>query len=521
MKDYLYKYRNHIMVIGLFVFLIHGAKLNNDIIGIDTEDLIYLGDGFYGGWLQSGRYGLVALKYLLGNAQFNPYFTGAMTLILLAVAVSVFFMLFDRITDTKTSGTVKILSWALGGFLWISHPVLVEQLYFSLQSMEICIGIILTAVALYLSYCMANRFHVGYAVFSVLLLLITFSTYQVFVVLYIFGACVILLLQALRDAGEEDISGKKLLKCVIPYGLVFFVAFFLNTLITKLFFGSSEYLQNQISWGNESFKDCIHAIVGHVLKTFSGYDSIFYNAGLGVLAVFNFILLIGYLRKVCKGKKCAGVVIVLFYMAVMVTPFMMTFVLGNAPAIRSQLVLPAIMGFMGYLCVRLIIYHEKAEFKKIWTKVAVVCCLVVCLVSGVSQAKVSASLYYTDRCRYEHDAALARDLIQRIEKINFDGYSLPVVVIGKREFVGSNACVIGEIVGCSFFDYDTEVEPVSFWSTRRILGFMHNFGANWSQVPVERIEEAMEHSLYMPGWPYENCVQEIDGMIIVKLSHYE
>ena len=64
-KENFLKYRSHIIIMGLFVFLLHGAKLNSDIIGIDTEDLIHLQEGFYDGWLQSGRYGLVGLKYLL------------------------------------------------------------------------------------------------------------------------------------------------------------------------------------------------------------------------------------------------------------------------------------------------------------------------------------------------------------------------------------------------------------------------------------------------------------------------
>lgn len=519
-KENFLKYRSHIIIMGLFVFLLHGAKLNSDIIGIDTEDLIHLQEGFYDGWLQSGRYGLVGLKYLLGNVQFNPYFTGAMTLLLFAWAVSVFFMLFDKVGQAVGNEKARFLPWVLGGFLWISHPIMVEQFYFSLQSMEICIGILLTAVALYFTDCITKKMHWTYAVISVLLLIMTFSTYQIFVVLYIFGTVAILLLQALQAVSVGEVKAKQLLKPVVYYCVIFFTAFLLNTLITKLFFGNSSYLSNQIAWTNQSVKDCLINIAGHMVKAFTGYDSVFYHGGLLVLALFTLILLTVFLKK-CGVKISVGAVILFFYIAVLFTPFMMTVVLGSSPAIRSQLILPALMGFLGYFSVELVGLYLQNDYKAWGARAVLAGCAGICLVGGIAQAKVTSGLYYTDRCRYEHDAALARELIQRIEQINYGETNLPVIVIGKKEFVGSNACIEGEVIGRSFFAYDTEVEPISFWSTRRVLGFMHNFGTDYSIVPKERVAEAMEYSCYMPGWPYEGFVQEVDGMIIVKLSHYE
>ena len=90
MKENLKKYRSCLFVTGLLAFLVHGAKLNAGVIGIDTEDLLHLQDDFYGGWLHTGRQGLVFLKYVLGNAHFNPYFAGSMTLLLFGAAVAAF-----------------------------------------------------------------------------------------------------------------------------------------------------------------------------------------------------------------------------------------------------------------------------------------------------------------------------------------------------------------------------------------------------------------------------------------------
>ena len=307
MKENLKKYRSCLFVTVLLAFLVHGAKLNAGIIGIDTEDLLHLQDDFYGGWLHTGRQGLVFLKYVLGNAHFNPYFAGSMTLLLFGAAVAAFLWLWDR-TGGKTE---EGLAWGCGSLLWISHPAMAEQFYFSLQSMEICLAMVLTAAALYLSFQWVDRHAWRYALGSVGILLLVFSVYQSFVVMYIFGIVAMLLLQALREASEgaEVRTGAYVRRVALHCGL-FLAAFLLNTLITRLFFGSSSYLENQIFWGHASVKDCLHGIAGHVVKAFTGYDSVFYHWGLGLLAAADLGLLLWFLKgSGRKGRKNGGVVL--------------------------------------------------------------------------------------------------------------------------------------------------------------------------------------------------------------------
>lgn len=518
-KAYLEKYQSRLLLTGLLVFLLHGARMNSGIIGIDTEDLLYLRDDFYGGWLHTGRQGLVFLKCFLGNAQYNPFFSGTMTVLLFAAAVAAFLVLWDRVG--KAAG---MCAWGCGVLLWVSHPAMAEQFYFSLQGMEICLGLGLTALALYFTFRWAEGGSVLWAVGSAGILILTFSVYQIFVVLYIFGTVALLLVQALGEVSEGvEPEGMGLMKRVIPYCAVFLAAFLLNTLITRLFFGSSDYLRNQIYWGHASVKDCLHAIAGHVVKAFTGYGSIFYYPELGALALFDFILLIAFLAGPGTGKRGVKGVILFFYLALLVTPFMMTVLLGGTPAMRSQMVLPAVTGFLGYLGIWLVQAQEPCPGR--WQQRVLFCSgLVICLLGGLEQAKVTGQLYYTDWCRYEQDAALGRAIIERVEQVSQDmglndqEESLPVIMIGGREFSGNHSCVTGEIIGRSFFNYDREVEPVAFWSTRRALGFLHTLGADYIQVPREWVGNAVACSADMPVWPAEGSVQVKGGMIIVKLS---
>lgn len=514
MKEYLKRYRSHLLLTGLFVFLLHGVKLNSGIIGIDTEDLIHLGEDFYGGWLHTGRHGLVFLKHLFGNAEYNPYFTGMMTLLLFTVAIAAFLLLWDR-----TGGRTGLWGWGLAGLLWISHPAMVEQFYFSLQSMEICMAICLTALALYLSFRWVEERRLVFGAGSVGILLLTFSSYQAFVVLYIFGVVSLVLLQALGELSEgKELKERMLFRRVLFHCILFVLAFLLNTLITKLFFGSSDYLSNQIAWGNSSIKDCLRDIAAHVFKAYTGYGSHFYSAGLGLLAVWDLIWLTFFLKKKTKGKKGVFALLLFCYLALLGVPFMMTLLLGHTPAMRSQLVLPGLTGFLGYLSCVLAGQKEGAERKGGLFPAVLGCAAAICLVTGLEQAKVTGSLYYTDSCRNEQDTALGWALMERMEQVNPEKEVLPVLVVGGREFQGNNSCIMGEIIGRSFFNYDRDVEPIAYWSTKRALGFLHTLGADYERVPMERVQEGVEYSLDMPEWPAEGSVRAVNGMMIIKLS---
>lgn len=509
-KEYLEKYRSRLLLAGLMAFLLHGAKLDSGIIGIDTEDLLRLGEDFYGGWLHTGRQGLVFLKYLLGNAGFPPYFSGLMTVLLFPAAVAAFLALWDRCGGRQAG----MAAWAFGSLLWISHPAMVEQFYFSLQSMEICLALLLTALALYLSSQWVEGRSGWCAVGSVAVLLLTFSVYQSLVAAYIFGTTAMLLLQALKEAAEgKDVGTLGDFGRVSRHCVLFLAAFLLNTLVTRLFFASSGYLENQIFWGRASVKDCLHAIVGHVLRVCTGYDSIFYSAGFGALALLDLGLLLWFLA----GKKGRGQMgrILFFYAALLATPFLMTLLLGGAPAMRSQLVLPAATGFLAYFGMLL---AQMGWGRAGRGRVLFGCGAALCLATGIGQTKVTGSLYYTDRCRYEQDAALGRALIARIEQVSPGGERLPVAAIGGREFSGNQACVAGEIIGRSFFNYDREVEPRFYWSTRRMLGFLNTLGADYPLAPEAWVETAAAYSASMPEWPAQGSVQVRDGMVIVKFS---
>lgn len=516
MKEYLSKYKNHAILAGILVLLIHGAKLNSNSVGIDTEDLIHLGTPFYDGWLNTGRQGLVLLKYLTGSVEYNPYFAGLMTLVFLALSVTAFVMIWD-----KVSGVTKTVNlWVAAGcmVLWVSHPILVEQFYFTLQGAEIGMGMLLTALALWLVY--QGRMEkgsrkLGFYGLCAGILLVVFSIYQIFVVFFIFGAVALLLLESLcEESRQKTVSG--VVKDVLPYAGVFLSAFACNSMITSLFFSESDYLSSQIRWGQLSLRDCIYTIAVHGRDVLTGQNSIFYNWTYGFLCVIGLVAVVLLVKRY-------GFALLFYYVALMTTPFLMTVVCADVPAIRSQLILPAMTGFMLYLDVLLMrkltspktLQSSQQKHAAIrWQSVLLV---LVCLVGATVQMQVSLRLYYTDVCRYEEDEALGRALIEELEVLIGED-DIPIVVIGCREFQGNNACVEGEIIGRSIFEHDVDEEPKYYWSTRRVIGFLHTLGYDCEQLPDKNIPYAEAFAEDMGVWPAEHSVEHAGDMVVIKLS---
>lgn len=550
-KKIIDRYRARVILISVLVFLIHFSKLGSAVIGIDTENLIKEQRKFYRGWLDIGRYGLVFLKGLFGGYdQFNPYFAGLMTIIFLIAAILMFLYLWEKasgsafvpsIAGTNDTGICDIrinVCWTVGAILWASHPVITEQLYFSLQSMEVCFSTLLTAAALIcmLKWQEGSRAGVCRALpfIACLMLLVSFSTYQSFVELFIFGTVSVVLLKGLDLVLSEgdEISAGKLIRLVIPYFLVFLIAFAGNMVLTRLFFAGSSYLNEQIEWGSAPVSDILVSILRQIAKTFTGIGAVHYDITFGMLTIFTIGLFIVLLLKHGRHKKGSFGIILFFLASVIITPYLLLIICGGNAAVRSQLVLPALTALYAYtdinICFRLredmkgeAVKEAAGKSKIIFIGSAEAIILLVCIFAAWRQTKVTEALYYTEKMCYEQDVSIARELINKIDEERGHNW-YPVIFIGTYDFKENHACIVGETIGRSFFEHDADAEPRFYWSTRRALGLMHVLGYNYEQVvDPEMIAIAMEDSKYMPEWPNEGCVQVHDDMIIVKMSNFE
>ena len=509
--DYMKKHKYLWIWTAIFTLICHGSIMLSNSVGIDTAEIITARDGLYNAWLGIGRQGLVVLKVLSGSLVFSPLFAGVGTLAFTVAAFILWCFLFRYVSGKDNpSGTLAFIG------IFVSHTILTEQYYFKLQSMEVAISFALMAVCLLLSHIFAleKKKRVLFAVFPMMLIL--FSVYQVFNALYIMGAVVCFLLHyffvVMRDETSEE--NKTLVKdlwlYILRFAGVFLAGFLLNQLITKLFFTRSGYLNNLIYWGNDTFLQCIINIVKNVLRVAVG-SNIFYTKTFSLYVILVFAGAVCVLRKYKSPKgKVLGILSVLLLFT---APFYMTLLCGGPTVPRAELVMPFTIAFMGY-----VVFLFGEEFIK---GRKLVHALAVCLglITVYMQTHDTLALNYTDKVRYDSDVRVAASMIEDIMAVQNAECSYPVVFIGAYEAELNASCVYGDCIGHSLFAWDTNVEPLGYYNSKRIIEFMGTMGVDFKWATQDETAAAYQYSRDIEAcWPAEGSVQLADEVIVVKLS---
>lgn len=492
--EYVKRNRWQILIFNALLLLVWLPWLFDITPKIDNEILINTPYTPYN-WLTIGRQGGILTEYVFGIRWFNPYFVTLFGYLLICVAGVLFGYLFYR-AGLKS----RLLSTAFG-LLCFSAPIMAEQFYFQMQIFKVAWAYILciTAAGLSLKAVLSRSFIAQIIAF--LCMLWCFSTYQVFIILYIaiIVACFVLLHQKWTLRDEKPC--KKYARFITELILGFVAAFLVNTLITNLFFSSgNEYLDAQIMWKSRPFAQCLNNIYTHLKKGFTG-DGVFYTAFYGVLSVCVFASAI---VQVCRTKnRYAWGLYLAAILGLQILPFVLTAAFGNAPVMRAQLVYPFV------LAADLMLLSSQLGEKKYWCVVPIV--LAVLVFRG--QVFHTERLIYTDSVRAQEDVRLAEELNARI-----DGCEKPIAFVGVYQKKLNNASMCGEMIGASAFAYDENVEPHYFYSGTRAVETMQTLGFNWKLALPEQVAEARKKAFSMPCWPAKESVADAGDYIIVKLS---
>jgi len=538
---YLFFKRNYtvLALLGVLIGLLHGDKLFSTNSGIDTEKIIYAGEDLYESWLGIGRQGIVLLKWMLGQLNFNPFFAAILTLVFLLSAVAAFGFVFEAV-----SGKQSRVAFFLFGGIVIAHPILTEQMYFTLQGAEVTLAFNLIAVSLYCAHRFAclgkEKAHlekgqkgllVWFAV-AVLLLIPTFGVYQAFVPLYMFGMISLGCLRFvnLRNADVQHV--KKELFYMVKLCVVFLTAFVINQGITGRFFLASDYLKKQIQWDFAQPVLGIRRILAHVRDVILGNGDFYFGTFLWLILLLTVTFFMFAKRKISEKKWTHAVWAwgMILFAGLFVSPFFLTIFMGERPVIRGQLVLPFAMAFVTYMSYVLSAENKIWKVKDINSKrvsfrkgVLVVPVAIGALTIWL-ESNITCRLYYTDAVRYQEDLQLAgwleHDIAVFTDNCGYDGI---VVFVGKRSANGNCASIKGDVMGQSLFAWDTDVEPKNYWSSSRIVGFMHCQGVNYKAPDMKQVEIATQAVEEMKCYPVKGSIawcQDATGedMVVVKLS---
>lgn len=548
-----------ITVLVAVAFLAHGSILFTERIGIDTEYIMFGKADF----LNMGRQGLVWLAKILGTGttvsadssgavnnvlwtgaagnalKFNPYLVQVLTFAFLAAAPVGFGYLFCRYSGQKTVLNMTLIVF---GVSYIVSPFWVSQVYFFNQSAQVTFACVLTAAAIYFAEEGRRAFKRKWygILLAVFLMQLTFSSYQVLILMYAAGVVMVFLSSELK----EPRNAKRQLLWILPHMGIFFAGFAIYWMVTKRYFYSMEdYLKQQLAW-DDGFKAGMSqgfaAAVGMLRKTppyYTGFYGLFFLFCLAAVAY------------VCirSGRFCwrigAGILFFLALVVLALSAFAFTFFFGGEAPPRVQLILPFVQGCLLYLGVAFLFGVERRQtaITKALRKAVVILLTVVVLKNTLADMGTCGRMYYRDEWRYQYDKQMAHDISVTMKDYlaqnSFDpSYMEKVIFLGYPEPPYNPSAQMelreDDVIGRSIFSYDLEVLDIR---RPRILDFMRSAGYPLDPEPEVYSDGATRAYFYyfehhfgkqvdaMPVFPARGSVRFLeseDGLkyFVVKLD---
>lgn len=440
-----------ILANAVLAFMTHGSILFSDRFGIDTD---YMIEGVHN-FDMIGRQGLVWSARLLGLGWFNLYLAQTLTLLFMALIPPVFSYLLATVCGQEKYLNITLL--AFGASFTVS-PLWATQIYFLNQSAQVTLGCILAAVSILLLEKARPLIRRKWFLIpsAIALMQVSFSCYQVIIVIYTAGTAACFLLFCM----DGTRTTKQQIQWLIYHVVLFLAGFAVYLITSRLFFlNGGGYLENQIKWSGTGFtrgiKDCMKAI-----RYTLGKNPPFYT---GLYGIFSLMLPAVTVLRMLGRKKIWGGSSILFILAqlfLIITPFLFILVYGGEIMDRMQLVMPLSQSCLIYTVILLAgCGGEEKGLPPFLVKGMGLILILMLYKNTMTQMSYSNRLYYTDEWRYQYDKSMAQKIYfdvkeameeNGLENTGFDN----ILMVGYPSLPYNKMCVSGMVMGRSSFSYD-------------------------------------------------------------------
>lgn len=473
---------------------------------VDSEVVINIPGTNYN-WLEIGRYGLVLVRKLLGTSWYNPYYTGILLLL---------FLWLTGMTLSYVSGKLfpklSVTLTVLGSLIFITYPTFTEQYYFHFQSAEIAFGLWLTMLAMGLFYLFVRDRRLSCFVLTLPIYVITFAIYQSFIPLTLCGYLGIFLALAMR--ADTDLSTIK--RGVFGSILHFIIAFAVSQGIDRIFFTSSAYLNDQIIWTTAASKvDALKTVINTCVRMFTG-QGVFYT----VILLFAVIAAASAFFCCRKHTVYKLILSMLCAIGIAATPFILTLLIGDTTAARTQFTYPLAALWLLYFSIQTLLCYQKGI---VFTRIAAAAFLFSVAVTQIYTVRFiwEAHTYITD---YDRETAtdvmgILYDSFRVCDQVGtiFWGYLQPETPYDEA-LEGS-----ASLMFLSVFNLEHSTEPLCYFSSVRVLGYMESMGHKFA-LPTQRTQFVSEYLMTreggLPAYPAEGCYFNGEEAFTLNLGNY-
>lgn len=492
--------KSSIIIATIVLLITYGMKLFNITISHDTEAIISAPKELYNSWIALGRYGLIVWKKLFNTYTFNPYTATVLMFIMMVLNIIIWEYIFYSLYDEK-----KLFNKASFIFpiLFFVSPIMVEQLSFTLQVVEVTFAFLLVGLSILFTWMAIGYNNCLFYLPSIILATLAFATYQSTVPLFVAAVTATFLIYYFKQEFYWSV--------IFKFIFVFFSSLILYILsnkfvqyITKI--PQDKYIEEQVYWGKISVEQGIDNIITHIKEVFWGTGT-FYNIAYFVAIMAMIVMIV----VVAKGEYINKYLFIIATVVFFITPFLMTILMGNEPNKRSQIVIAFVYAFV----LQNFYYFLISCNRRILVIIKYVYAISL-LSFGVNQVQTASNMFYMEYVQYSEDVRLAIKISDRIERLGYgESPKLPVVFVGNRQpHLNKSTMQPMELLGYSFYQVSFNTEHAS-WVMNN---FMDTIGFSYEMPTEKECAIADKYKDELEVWPNEGCIQEKAGVIIVKLS---
>lgn len=508
----------YILPVVLSTVLCYTYYLTHETVTIDSLS----SDRYYHGLLVAqGRLTATIIENFLGFEHLPIIIENIIGLICFILGATVLCIIFDRVKPQN-----NILPYTFFTSIFITFPLLNE--YFMFKGAVLITGgsILLVSLALYFALKIKNFFLS--IIVSGCFIFFAFSWYETFALVYIGSVFLILILLAdsNKKQGELFLNGFWL----APHIIIGCGSEMIISRIILVIFNIEPNTNNSNDtyWFYDSTD----------LKTFF-YDFLYSFAAkffcytpITIVVIF---LAISLVLMICQIKKTKKPILILFYIGLSLTVFLLSLYRGTTTIYRAEQGMPFYTSAVALLLSSFIIRLNKKRILKAATSLCLVGVIIIQICS-------SNYWYHTNVIRDREEKQVVLNVAQDLEKYD---KNKPVVFIGiynLSDETKSRIKVKPDSTSEKIIDFlnqkphngdfnyyicDTSIRSYIAWSATvfspmniELKKFFNVCGYDFKLGTNEQIYTASKIAINSPAYPQKGYITETDDYIIVKLGNY-
>lgn len=502
-----------IIISMLFLLLAFGQKLFSNTFSIDTQGIIQNNDALYKSWFELERFGLVLFKKLTGTYLYNNALASFTMVVFFGISAMVWAYLL-----CSASHTMK-LQPAFFIIPYVASPIFAEMLGFLLLGPEISIAAILTAISLMMwanaAASSSAKQRILLVIASIVCATLSFTMYLAMVTFFITGTAILYVLKY-SDSKYQNHDKNESRAFLIGSVVIFVVSYALYKLLNALAMKvkgvtTNAYISDQSRWGKDSPSVILHNMGSHILALYSG-EGIFYSVIFSICALCVFVAAIYHV--ITKKISLFSCLVVLL---IVLSPTIMSFVLGGIPSVRTEMTYPLAFSFITMVLFSGIVFTIQRNAQSIRAEAVTIVAWILIIAIGWNQALITSRIFYTENIVFTQDVLTAQEIKSRIDELGLGEHpNEPLVFVGNHVAKCNPDCYSADQLGLT----GRSMLEIGF-STEHGTGVKKQFmvdvlGVYYNSATSEQIEQSEELAESMPHWPDPGSVAEKDGIIIVK-----